>query len=170
MKTINRVVPNLISISTCKPIQTFRVALTCLITNDYVFNTGPRPESPTVVFRNDPASKLSNVNLACLIDYDWTCQESLFWNLNNNSEPLPRSGEKYKIQVKNTQSKCKKEFILSIFNVTEHDEGTYRCHWQCKDGDLEAAIDLKVSDEPETGKSFHINIQCKLVFLILFYH
>lgn len=170
MKTINRVVPNLISISTCKPIQTFRVALTCLITNDYVFNTGPRPESPTEVFRNDPASKLSNVNLACLIDYDWTCQQSLFWNLNNNSEPLPQGGEKYKIQVKNTQSKCKKEFILSIFNVTEHDEGTYSCHCRCRNTDLKAAIDLKVSDEPETSKSFHINIQCKLVFLILFYH
>lgn len=111
----------------------------------------PRPQSPTMVATKDPASKSSNVNLACLIDYGWACPQRLFWNLNNNSEPLPESGEKYKIQVKDTQSKCNKEFILSIFNVTEHDEGTYSCHWRCRNSDLKAAIDLKVSDEPETG-------------------
>ena len=110
-----------------------------------------------MVSRKDHGSKSSNVNLACLIDYGWTCPQRLFWNLNNNSEPLPESGEKYKIQVKDTQSKCKKEFILSIFNLTEHDEGTYSCHWRCNNSDLKAAIDLKVSDAPETGKTFNIN-------------
>ena len=84
------------------------VALRCLITTDHVFNTGPRPQSPPMVSRKDPASNSSNVNLACLIDYGWACPQRLFWNLSNNSEPLPKSGEKYEIQVKDTQSKCKK--------------------------------------------------------------
>ena len=127
-----------------------------MITSDHVVNTGPRPQSPTVISGKDPASISSNVSLACLIDYGWTCPQRLFWNLNNHSEPLPESGEKYKIQVKDTQSKCKKEFILSIFNVTEHDEGTYSCHWRCENSALKAAIDLKVSDEPETGNNINI--------------
>ena len=139
----------------------FWLTLRCLITSDHDFNTGRRPQSPTMVSRKDPASNSSNVNLACLIDYGWPCPQRLFWNLNNNSEHLPESGEKYKIQVKDTQSKCKREFILSIFNVTEHDEGTYSCHWRCENSDLHAAIDLKVSDEAETDESFNINIQCK---------
>ena len=163
--------PNLKSSSTCEPMLTlFWLTLRCLITCDHVSNTGPRPQTPTMVSRKDLASNSSNVNLTCLIDYALACPQRLFWNLNNNSEPLPESGEKYKIQVKDTQSKCKKEFILSVFNVTEHDEGTYSCHWRCENRDLNAAIDLKVSDEAETGESFNINIQYKWVFSILFYH
>ena len=110
--------PNLKSSSTCEPMLTlFLLTLRCLITCDHVFNTGPRPQTPTMVSRKDPASNSSKVNLACMYDYAWACPQRLLWNLNNNSEPLPESGEKYKIQVKDTQSKCKKEFILSIFNA-----------------------------------------------------
>lgn len=139
----------------------FRVSLTCLIITDHAFNTGPRPGSPTVVSGKESESKSSNVSLACLIDYGWACPQRLFWTLNNTAH-LSERAEKYEIQVKDTQSKCKKEFILSIFNVTEHDEGTYSCQWQCKySGSMEAAIDLKITDEPQIGKSFKINNQCK---------
>jgi len=111
----------------------------------------PRPGSPTVVSGKESESKSSNVSLACLIDYGWACPQRLFWTLNNTAH-LSERAEKYEIQVKDTQSKCKKEFILSIFNVTEHDEGTYSCHWQCKySGSMEAAIDLKITDEPQIG-------------------
>ena len=131
------------------------MSLTYLIITDHVFNTGPLPESPTIVSGKDPVRTSSNVSLTCLMDYGWFCPERFFWNLNNNRVPLPESSEKYKIEVKDTHSKCKKEFILSIFNVTDNDEGTYSCHWPCKYPDhLKAAIDLKISDKPQTGKSF----------------
>ena len=44
--------------------------------------------------------------------------------------------------------------MLSIFNVTESDEGTYSCHWLCKhENTIKVAIDLKVDDELQTGRN-----------------
>ena len=64
-----------------------------------------------------------------------------------------KEGEKYEIVEKKTRSKCKIEFILSIFNVTENDGGTYSCHWLCEDKiNTKAAVDLKVFDDLPTGK------------------
>lgn len=133
----------------------FRESLTRSIITDHIYNTGPLPESPTIVSPEVPVSKSSNVNLTCLVDYGWTCPQRLFWYLNNNSAPLPESGGKYEVEVKDTHGKCKKKFILSIFNVTENDEGTYNCHSHCKYRDpMKAAIDLKVSDAgPQRGKN-----------------
>jgi len=76
----------------------------------------------------------------------------LLWYLNDNPKPLPESGEKYNVELKDTDTKCQKEFILSIFDVTESDEGTYSCHWLCEyENTTKAAIDLKVV---HTGKGF----------------
>ena len=77
-------------------------------------------------------------------------------------------GEKYKIVQKKTLSKCKTEFILSIFNVTENDEGTYSCHWLCEyKNTTKAAIDLKVYDNPSTGKNIERSIVKEFIFLSL---
>ena len=75
------------------------------------------------------------------------------WYFNdNNLELLPESDEKYSVELKDTHTKCQKEFILSIFDVTESDEGTYSCHWLCEyENTTKAAIDLKVV---QTGKGF----------------
>ena len=59
------------------------------------------------------------------------------------------------MELKDTNSKCQKEYILSIFNVTEFDEGTYSCYWLCEYETLtRAAIDLKVVDDMQTGRNF----------------
>ncbi|XP_078377072.1 peroxidasin homolog [Oculina patagonica] len=107
----------------------------------------PNADSPVI-----PTSISSNASLSCWIDYDWNCPEYLFWHLNDNPAHLPESGDKYKVEVKETHSQCKKEFILSIFNVTKNDEGTYSCHWLCEyENTTKAAIDLKVVDDVQTG-------------------
>lgn len=81
-------------------------------------------------------------------------------------------GEKYELVVKKIRSKCKIEFILSIFNVTENDEGTYSCHWLYKDEiNTKAAIDLKIFDDLPTGKSLERLKRKGIIFFIarLFY-
>ena len=101
-----------------------------------------------------PASTSSNVNLSCWIEFDWNCPEYLFWYLNDNPTPLPESGDKYKVEVKDTYTECKKEFILSIFNVTENDEGKYSCQWECEyENTTKAVIELKVVDDLQRGKN-----------------
>ena len=101
------------------------------------------------------SNKSSNAILSCLIDYDDYCPEELLWKFNYKSEPFPESGKKYNVEIKDTKTKCQKEFILSIFDVTESDEGTYSCHWLCEDETTtNAAIDLKIVDaELQTGKN-----------------
>ena len=94
-------------------------------------NTGflgktPQRSSPTV-----SVTAYSNVSLKCLAFVRPSdCHNSLQWYFNNNSEAL-ESGEKYNIQERKTNTKCKKDFILTIVNVTQADEGKYKCQWLC---------------------------------------
>jgi len=101
------------------------------------------------------ANVSSNVSLSCWIDFvQYYCPRELLWKFNDKLEPLPESGKKYKVELKDTNSKCQKEFILSIFNVTESDNGKYSCHWLCAYlSTTSAAIDLKVVG-PQAGKTF----------------
>ncbi|XP_078376646.1 uncharacterized protein LOC144659980 isoform X2 [Oculina patagonica] len=111
----------------------------------------PSFKSPTISSPEVLARTFSNVSLTCWVDSDDLCPEHLFWRFNDNPSHLPESGEKYKVEVMETHTKCKKEFILSIFNVTENDEGTYSCHWECEyENTTKAAIDLKVFVPPPT--------------------
>ena len=120
-----------------------------------LFNTGPSAKGPTDNSSEIFAGKSSNVSLSCWIDYDDYCPDEFVWCLNDNPKPLPESGEKYNVDLKDTHTKCQKEFILSIFDFTESDEGTYSCHWLCEDENiLKAAIDLKVISLPPTGMNF----------------
>ena len=81
----------------------------------------------------------------------------LRWYLNNNSEPL-KSGEKYKIEERKTRSKCKKDFLLTIVNATENDEGTYGCRSLCEWGNVAAIFELNITDQASGKKliSFHL--------------
>ena len=109
------------------------------------------------------ASKFSNVSLTCLVDSDESgCPDDLRWYLDNNRTPLT-SNEKYGIAAKNTRSKCKQEFILTVFNVTKNDEGRYSCHWLCEYEDTtKASIDLKVSAGEGEGQyeSLDTEVMC----------
>jgi len=107
---------------------------------------------PTVTSSEIAANISSNVTLSCRIDYDDYCPQELLWKFNDKPEPLPESGKKYNVELKDTNTKCQKEFILSIFDVTESDNGTYSCHWLCDyENATRAAIDLKVVDDLQTG-------------------
>ena len=89
-----------------------------------------------------------NVSLKCLVTVrpSYCYDNSLRWYFNNSSEKL-ESGEKYDIQERETHTKCKTDFILTIVNVTEADEGNYKCQWLCDEdsSDLTSStIQLKV--------------------------
>ena len=119
--------------------------------------TGPSAKSPTIASLEIVTIKSSNVSLTCWIDYDYSCPEYLSWHLNNNPEPLPEHSLKFKVDEKDTYTKCKKELILSIFNLTENDEGTYSCHWHCEyENTTKAAIELKVSNPQPTGRRLSV--------------
>ena len=120
-----------------------------------LFNTGPLAKGPSNHSSETHAHKSSNVSLSCWIDYDDYCPEELLWKFNDETEPLPESGKKFKVELKDTNTKCQKEFILSIFDVTESDNGTYSCHWLCEyENTTKAAIELKVVDDLQTGRNF----------------
>jgi len=96
---------------------------------------------PTITNQETSAEIFSNVNLTCLIDWDpddFYCPEYQKWS-------LPGKGTKYVESLKDTDSKCKKELVLFILNVTENDEGTYTCYFFCTyRNTTKATIDLKV--------------------------
>ena len=118
-------------------------------------NTGllsaPKISSPQV-----SVTVYSNVSLNCLVavrpsDCD---DNSLRWYFNKNSGKL-ESGEKYDVQERKTNTKCKKDFILTIVNVSEADEGKYKCQYFCDESKDPSAttstIQLKVFPPSEAG-------------------
>ena len=120
------------------------------------FNAGPLAKGVANHLLEIRAPKSSNVSLSCWVDYDNNCpdDDGLLWKFNDKS--LPASGKKYNVERKDTKTKCEKEFILSIFDVMESDEGTYSCHWLCEyESTSKAAIDLKVDDDLQiAGRNF----------------
>ena len=118
-------------------------------------NTGitqaPQISSPQV-----SVTAYFNVSLKCLafVRPSDCWDNSLRWHFNNSSREL-KSGEKYDIQERKTNTRCKTDFILTIVNVTEADEGKYKCQWLC-DNDYpsfsrSSIIQLKVYPPPEEG-------------------
>ena len=119
------------------------------------FNTGPLARGVANHSLDIRTPKSSNVSLSCWINYDDICPGELQWKFNDSLKLLPESGKKYKVELKDTNTKCQKEFILTFFGVTESDEGTYSCHWLCEyENPTRAAIDLKVVDDVQTGRNF----------------
>ncbi|XP_073236883.1 uncharacterized protein [Porites lutea] len=86
----------------------------------------PQRSSPMV-----SVTAYSNVSLKCEVGVRPSdCDNSLQWYFNNSSVKS-KSGEKYDIQEMKTNTRCKKDFILTIVNVTEADKGKYKCQWLC---------------------------------------
>ena len=73
----------------------------------------------------------NNVSLKCLakIRPSECINNELQWRF--SGRPL-KSGEKYEIQEMKTKTKCKRVLMITIFNITYADEGTYSCRWTCK--------------------------------------
>ena len=125
-----------------------------IIVTYYIFllsNTGLFPGAPHISSPQVSGTVYSNVTLACEVGVRpsdcW--DNSLRWYFNNNSGKL-ESGKKYDIQERKTNTRCKTDFILTIVNVTEADEGNYKCHWLC--------------DEYYSSLSRSSNIQLKVYF------
>ena len=118
-----------------------------------LFNTGQLAKGTTIHSSKIRTHKSSNVSLSCWIDWDNYCPDELLWKFNDTEEL--KGGKKYKEELKDTHTKCQKEFILSIFDVTESDEGNYSCHWRCEyEKTTTAAINLTVLDELQPGRNF----------------
>jgi len=107
----------------------------------------PKPKGPTIDSDSEVLVKtFSTVILTCLSDVRYYCPTQLIWH--NNTGPVERS-KKYQIEQKTMRSKCKLQSILSIFNVTEDDEGNYSCYWDCDS--RVAAIHLATFIQSHTG-------------------
>ena len=94
-----------------------------------------------------------NVSLKCLAFVRPSdCEDnSLRWYFNNSSGEL-KSGEKYDIQEGKTNTRCKTDFILTIVNVTEADEGKYKCQYLCDFGNSRSStVQLIVFPPSEEG-------------------
>ena len=118
-------------------------------------NTGFVPKAPQITSLEVSKKAYLNVRLKCRVGVSPSnCDDnSLQWYFNNSSVKL-KSGEKYDIQERTTNTKCKKDFILTIVNVTDADEGKYKCEWLCENDDpsfsRSSIIQLKVYP-PEEG-------------------
>ena len=118
-------------------------------------DTGLQSKAPQISSPVVSVTAYFNVSLKCLVSVRpsdcW--DNSLQWYFNNSSVKL-KSGEKYDIQERTTNTKCKKDFILTIVNVTDADEGKYKCEWLCENNDpsfsRSSIIQLKVYP-PEEG-------------------
>ncbi|KAM7437087.1 hypothetical protein ABFA07_013227 [Porites harrisoni] len=121
-------------------------------------NTGFFPKAPKISSPQVPVEAYFNVTLECEVGVRpsdcW--DNSLRWYFNNNSGKL-ESGEKYDIQERKTNTKCKTDFILTIVNVTEADEGKYKCEWLCEEDypsfSRSSIIQLKVYPPSEKDSS-----------------
>ena len=115
-------------------------------------NTGSYPGRPHVSSPEVLARASANVNLTCLVEVYPQCDhQALLWFFSKRDpEPL-RAGEKYEIQKRRTNTKCKTDFIVTIINVTKTDEGWYSCHWTCSKVrfcSTSSSIQLKVLASP----------------------
>ena len=121
-----------------------------------LFATGPSHKKTEIPPRKVTASASSNVSLICLVEIDPDgCADSLelqWRHLRFNSSVLIQGDEKYQIQEKKTNTKCKMEFILTINNVTKDDSAKYRCQLVCRVGHgyvTSTTIELTVGGEEE---------------------
>ena len=118
--------------------------------------TGLFPGAPYISSPHVSVTAYSNVTLQCEVGVRPSdCHDnSLQWYFNNNSVKL-ESGQKYDIQERTTNTRCKKDFILTIDNVTEVDEGGYKCQWLCDkyypSQSKSSTIQLKVYPPSVTG-------------------
>ena len=118
-------------------------------------NTGPLPKAPQITSLEVSRKAYLIVSFKYRVGVSPSaCDDnSLQWYFNNSSVKL-KSGEKYDIQERKTNTKCKKDFILTIVNVTDADEGKYKCEWLCENDDpsfsRSSIIQLKVYP-PEEG-------------------
>ena len=89
--------------------------------------TAPQISSPEV-----SVTAFTIVSLRCLVAVRPSdCYDNeLRWYFNNSWSPL-KDGVKYDIQERKTNTRCKTDFIITIFNVTYADEGKYMCQWLC---------------------------------------
>ena len=119
-------------------------------------NTGFLPKAPQITSPTVSVTAYSNVSLKCEVGVRpsdcW--DNSLQWYFNNSSGKL-ESGKKYDIQERETNTRCKTDFILTIVNVTEADEGKYKCQWLCDEyypgTSRSSIIQLKVFPPSEEG-------------------
>ena len=119
-------------------------------------NTGLWPKAPQITSLEVSVTAGFNVTLECKVGVRpsdcW--DNSLQWYFNNSSGEL-ESGEKYDIQERKTNTRCKTDFILTIVNVTEADEGKYKCQWLCEEDypsfSRFSIIQLKVYSPSEKG-------------------
>ena len=121
-------------------------------------NTGFLPKAPQRSSPTVSVTAYSNVSLKCLafVRPSDCWDNSLQWYFNNSSGELKSGAEKYDIQERKTNTRCKTDFILTIVNVTEADEGKYKCQWLCENGypissAKSSIIQLKVFPPPEEG-------------------
>ena len=91
------------------------------------------PGAPQISPQIALVTAFTNVSLRCLVAVrPSVCYgNELQWYFSNIWTSL-KSGEKYEIQERKTKTKCKTDFIITIFNVTEADEGKYKCTWFCE--------------------------------------
>ena len=109
-------------------------------------NVGFLPGAPQISSPKVSVTAFNNVSLKCLVGVrPRDCYDSkLQWRFSNRWMSL-KSGEKYEIQERKTKTKCKKDFMITIFSVTYADEGKYSCKWLCdKEYSTSSTIQLKV--------------------------
>ena len=113
-------------------------------------NVGFLPGAPQISSPKVSVTAFDNVSLKCLVGVrPRDCYNSkLQWRFSNRWMSL-KSGENYEIQERKTKTKCRTDFMITIFNVTYADEGMYSCDWFCNKDDpwrvfRSSTIQLKV--------------------------